>query len=102
VDRCDADPLGVQRVVDPDRMPVCSIVPWSAVTTPERTLTRVDLPAPLSPTSATTSPRRRSRLTRREPGPLVSLVDISYSEHYWMPSVPQAATAASTQISEAL
>ena len=37
------------------------IVPLSGWTAPETTLTRVDFPAPLSPTSATTSPARTVR-----------------------------------------
>src|SRR3954451_113789 len=37
--------------------------PWSAGPTPEIVLTKVDLPAPLSPTSATTSPAATSKST---------------------------------------
>ena len=37
------------------------MLPVSGVWTPESTLTSVDLPAPLSPTMATTSPRPTSR-----------------------------------------
>ncbi len=42
-------------------MPSKAMVPESAWCTPARTLTRVDLPAPLSPTMATTSPAPTSR-----------------------------------------
>src|SRR5215471_7457696 len=43
--------------------PSHSTTPESAGPTPAITLTSVDLPAPLSPTSATTSPAPTSRLT---------------------------------------
>src|SRR6056297_829729 len=47
------------------RRPLRSIVPSSAGWTPVSTLINVDLPAPLSPTSPSTSPSRTSRSTPR-------------------------------------
>ena len=45
------------------RCPSISMWPASGVCTPARTLIRVDLPAPFSPSRAWTSPARRSKLT---------------------------------------
>src|SRR6056297_1192262 len=47
------------------RRPLRSIVPSSAGWTPVSTLISVDFPAPLSPTSPSTSPSRTSRSTPR-------------------------------------
>ena len=56
--------------------PLTVTVPESGVMRPKIWLTRVDLPAPFSPSSATISPRRTcivmSRLARTEPKLLVS------------------------------
>ena len=44
-------------------VPSVRIVPESGATTPPSTFISVDLPAPFSPTSPTTSPRATDRLT---------------------------------------
>src|SRR5690242_20466761 len=46
------------------RAPSYQISPWSGWWTPAIALIRVDLPAPLSPASASTSPGKRSKDTR--------------------------------------
>ena len=56
VDGRDAEVLGVLRAVDLTGLPSHSMTPSSSGFTPAIALTRVDLPAPLSPTRATTSP----------------------------------------------
>ena len=63
VDDLDPEPGGVLRAGDRDRLPSKRISPESALWMPAIDLISVDLPAPLSPTSAITSPRRTSRST---------------------------------------
>ena len=64
VDRLDAERLGVARSSGSSTgAPSTRISPASAGSTPERILISVDLPAPLWPSSPSTSPAARSRLT---------------------------------------
>ncbi len=55
-------PIALASVGEVNRTgaPSKTISPASGVSTPDRHLTNADLPAPLSPTSATTSPARAS------------------------------------------
>ncbi len=50
------------------RPPLTLIVPSSGLIAPERVLSRVDLPAPLCPTSPTTSPGRTVTVTPESTG----------------------------------
>ena len=63
VDDLDPEPGGVLRSVDVNSLPSNRISPLSAACVPAMHLISVDLPAPLSPTSAITSPCRTSKST---------------------------------------
>ncbi len=63
VDRADAHRLGVLGRPDETSFPSIVIVPFSGCSTPVRTLIRVDLPAPFSPSRAWISPFLRVKST---------------------------------------
>src|SRR4051794_23952182 len=79
-----------------DRKLTCSpltlMVPRSGIIAPERHLIRVDLPAPLSPMTASTSPGNSRRSTPRRPTTRPNSLTIPSASRigWWVPSLAGA------------